>query len=166
VRGPLKGIVRHGCDLARWLAQEFLPLSARATWSSRLTDLCRVLGAVTVASLILFTTRGFAHEPLSEVWYAWVFDVTLAVLMGSLVKEGATWICANLSNASGRDFHRRGVTLGGRAYREVFHADRTWRRSEYGDGETITEWTDRSGQYHRSISGPPPQAGVEGRIPG
>jgi hypothetical protein len=150
----LKGISHRGYNLVRWLAYEFLPLSVRSSLSSRLTDLGRLLGFVTIVSVILLGTRGFAHAPLSEVWYAWVFGVIVAILLGNLVKECAVWVSARIANAFGVDFYRRGVTVDGTSFREVLRSDGTWRRCEFGDLQTTCEWTDRFGACYRSISAP------------
>ena len=152
--GFLKNIGRHGHNVGRWLACEFLPLSVRNTLSSRLTDLGRLLGFVTIVSVILFGTRGFAHAPLSEVWYAWVFGSIVAILLGNLVKECAIWVSARIANAFGVDFYRRGVMLDGTSFREVLRSDGTWRRCEFRDRETVCEWTDAFGACSRSVSGP------------
>jgi len=150
----LKSSSRRSYNVVRWLVSEFLPFSVRNTLSSRLTDLCRLLGLATIVSLMLFGTRGLTDAPLSEVWCAWVFGAIVSIALGNLVKECAIWISARVVNSFCIDFYRRGVTLDGKAFREVFRADGTWRRCEFSDLQTICEWTDQFGACNRSISGP------------
>ncbi len=93
-----------------------------------------------------------ADAALADAWYVWILDVILAVLIGNVVKECAIRVSARVANAFGVDFYRRGLMLDGRAFREVVRADGTWRRCEFGDQETICEWTDSFGACSRSVS--------------
>jgi hypothetical protein len=150
----LKQAGRHAYNVVRWCAYEFLPWSVRNTVSARVTDFCRLLGFVTIVSLMMFQTRGIALTRLSDAWYVWVLDGILAILIGNVVKECAIWLGARITNWFGVDFYRRGVTLGGNSFSEVIHTDGTWRRCEYSDQETICEWTDRFGAINRTVTAP------------
>ena len=149
----LKSIGTLAFNTLRWFAYEFVPMSVRNTLSSRVIDLCRLLAFVTIVSLMIFETRAFALSEWRTGWPVWVLDGILAILIGNIVKECAIWMSARLANAFGVNFHRRGVMLNGRRFSEVFRSDGTWRRCEFGDRETICEWTDRFGACSRSVSG-------------
>ena len=150
----LKNVGVRGCNVLRWLAYEFLPMSVRNTLSSRLTDFCRLLAFATIVSLTMFETRALALHDLRTEWPVWILDVVLATLIGNVVKECAIWVSARIVNSLGIDFRRRGVMLNGKRFSELFRADGTWRRCEFGHGQTICEWTDRFGACSRSITGP------------
>ena len=150
----LRGMGVQGCNVLRWLAYEFLPMSVRNTLSSRVVDFCRLLAFATIVSLTMFETRAFALHDLRTEWPVAILDVLLAILIGNIVKECAIWISARIANSLGVNFHRRGVMLNGKRFSELFRADGTWRRCELGQGETICEWTDRFGACSRSVTGP------------
>ena len=150
----LKNLARHAYNVARWLAYEFLPISVRNTLSSRLADLCRLLGFVTIVSLMIFETGALARSAMPDVWYVWVLDVILAILVGNIVKECAIWVSARIANSLGINFHRKGVMLSGKSFSEVIRSDGTWRRCEFSERETVCEWTDRFGAITRSVTGP------------
>jgi hypothetical protein len=147
----LKGIGSYGYNAARWVTCEFLP-TGRNTMSSRVTDLCRLLGVATITLIMVFETRGLAADALGTRWPVWLLDSILAILIGNLVKETTLWLGARLVNAFGADFYRKGVMLDGKAFTEILHPDGTWRRCEFGDSETTCEWTDRFGACYRSVT--------------
>ena len=134
----------------RWLASEFLPMSVRNTVSSRLADLCRLLGFVTLILVFAFATGGFAAARTPTAWGQWLLDGIVALLIGNVVKECALVVCIRIVNALGRNFYRKGVRLNGTPFRETFNADGSWRRCEYAPGETVCEWTDTFGACNRS----------------
>lgn len=146
-------------NAVRWLAAEFLP-GGRNTVSSRVTDLCRLLGLATIALIMKFETQALAAEHLASQWPVWLLDAALALLMGNLVKEVTTWLGARIVNTLGADFYRKGFMFNGAPFTEIFHPDGTWRRCEFGAHETICEWTDRFGTCHRSVRRPRTESGL------
>ncbi len=129
-------------------------MSGGSTLSSRLTDLCRLLGVGTIVAIMAFETDSFVVEGLRTGWPVWALDGIVAILIGNVVKEVAIWLSARIVNALGADLYRQGVMLNGHAFAEVFRSDGTWRRHEFGDRETICEWTDRFGACSRRVTGP------------
>jgi hypothetical protein len=165
-----KRVAAGGYNVLRWVAYEFLPVSVRNTLSARLVDMCRLLGFAAIVSLTIFETGAFTFRDLHAEWPVLILDGVLAILVGNIVKECAIWVCVRVVNAYGRDFFRRGVMLNGKRFSEVFRSDGTWRRCEFGDRETVCEWTDRFGAISRSVTGPrlelrkgPPSIGKSSR---
>jgi type IV secretory pathway VirB2 component (pilin) len=155
----LRTVAGAAYNAVRWCVSEFLPVSVRNTVSSRLTDLCRLLGFGTLILILAFETGGFASSGGSPpAWGQWLLDAIVAVLIGNLVKELALVLCVRIVNAMGRNFYRKGIRLNGTPFRETFHPDGSWRRCEYRAEETVCEWTDAFGACNRSIVRLSPEA--------
>ncbi len=150
----LKSTGVHGLNVLLWFANEYLPISVRNTMSSRVLDLCRLIAFLTIVALMMFETRAAAFHELRIDWFVFVLDGILAILVGNIVKECAIWVSARIANSLSVNFYRRGVMLNGKRFSEVFRSDGTWRRCEFGDRETVCEWTDRFGAISRSVTGP------------
>jgi hypothetical protein len=126
--------------------------------SSRVGDLCRLLGFGTIFVLMAWATSGLTDRQHESAWPVWILDGIVALLIGNVVKEFAFYLCARVVNSFGRNFYRKGVMLDGKTFNEVFRSDGTWRRCEFGMRETVCEWTDAFGACHKSVSAQGPKS--------
>jgi hypothetical protein len=79
----------------------------------------------------------------------WAVSALTAVLIGNIARELMFVLCSSVAAFRGHAFHRDGVTIGGRTFREIQYPTMTWVRCECGTDEFSCEWTEPTGRCNR-----------------
>ena len=131
---------------------DFLPLPPSAPDSEVLIFVCRLLGCATILGVSAASIQHSGAIPPSRILPFALLMLSVAVLIGNLIKELGILIGGVILNWRGLEFHRTRLTLSGGQMREIYRPDRTWDRYILEAGESIHEWSDLEGECHREVS--------------
>lgn len=134
-----------------WFVYEFLPRPLSWSGMMALVALCRISGCATIVLVLYTCLQGPAPPTPSAMFGLILFACLLALAVGNIIKESAFAFVGHHFNLLGRNFCRKGVTIGGAFYREVWRPDGTWRRVELRHSEFSCEWTNREGECHKRV---------------
>jgi hypothetical protein len=128
-----------------------LPHLQSRTDSGALLFVCRWLGCSTVIAITDLSVRHAGPISPSEVLPFGLFVMTVALLVGNLIKEVAILMGSTMMNRLGLEFRRTRVTLSGAQMNEVYRPDGTWDRCILESAEIIHEWSDPNGKCQREV---------------
>ena len=148
-----KSVLRAGhwavLCLMRWVVFEVLPLPMSARRSNIVGAACRLVGCAVSIGILSVELQASATAHGALLALLWVFSTLTAVLIGNIAREATFTLCLSAANLMGRAFHREGVTLSGRIFREIHYPTMTWARWESGVHEFSYEWTEATGRCNR-----------------
>ena len=132
---------------------DLLPLPPSPPDSEVLIFFCRFLGSATILGVTAVSIQHTGPIPASRIAPFALLVLTIAVLIGSLIKEVGILIGGIVLNWRGLEFRRSRLTLSGGQMTEIYRPNGTWDRSTLETLHTIHEWSDLQGECHREIMG-------------
>jgi hypothetical protein len=135
--------------LVRWVVFEVLPLPIRTTGYPVVGVACRLAGCAVSLGILAVALQASARAHGKVLVLLWAGSALTALLIGNIAREWMFGLCTSVANLMGHAFHRAGVTLGGRAFRETHYPTMTWVRCECGADEFSYEWTEPTGRCSR-----------------
>jgi hypothetical protein len=130
---------------------DFLPLPPSEYFSEAIIFVCRLLGCATIFGVAAFSIQHTGTLPASRIFLFALLVLTVAVLIGNLIKEVGILIGGIALNWRGLEFRRTRLTLSGAQMTEVYRPDGTWDRYVRESLHTTHEWSDLQGECHRKI---------------
>ena len=154
---PWAGFRRAGLRVfwaVRWFAWEFLAISLRGDRSAIWVALSRVVGWLAICGVLHVALSGGVANDSFAAALQLTASAVLAIALGNLARECTVSVAAQLAVSLGREFWRKGATLDGRTYTEIFRIDGTWMRCVVGSDLTVCEWTDPYGACNKVVTRP------------
>jgi hypothetical protein len=133
---------------------DLLPLPPSPPDSEVLIFFCRFLGSATILGVTALSIQHAGRIPASRITPFVLLVLTVAVLIGNLVKEVGILIGGIALNWRGLEFRRSRLTLSGAQMTEIYRPNGTWDRSTLETLHTIHEWSDLRGECHQEIVSP------------
>lgn len=130
---------------------DFLPLPPSASFSTAIIFVCRILGCATIFGVAAVSIQHAGAIPTSRLILFAPPVLTIAVLIGNLVKEVGILVGGVVLNWQGLEFCRARLTLSGAQMTEVYRPDGTWDRYIRESLHTTHEWSDQRGECHREL---------------
>ena len=149
----VSAMIRVVCTAIRNYLLDFLPLPPSAPYSEVVIFVCRLLGCATILGVTTVSIQHAGAIPATRVFPFVLLVLTVAVMMGNLIKEVGILIGGIVLNWRSLGFRRTRSTLSGAQMTEIYRPDGTWDRYIREPLDTIHEWLDRQGECHREILG-------------
>ena len=139
------------CTAIRNYLLDLLPLPRSAPHSELVVFVCRLLACATIVCVAALSIQHAEGIPVSRLFPFALLVLTVAVLVGNLVKEVGVLIGGIVLNWRGLEFRRIRLTLNGARMTEIYRPDGTWDRYIREALHSIHEWLDLQGECHREI---------------
>jgi len=130
---------------------DLLPLPRSTACSEVVIFACRLLGCTAVAAIADVSLQHAGEISASQVFPFGLLVMTVALLVGNLIKEVSIVVGATAMTRLGLKFRRTRLTLNGAQSYEAYQADGTWDRYMLEKNEIIHEWSDCNGECHREV---------------
>jgi hypothetical protein len=144
-------MIRPLCTAIRSYLLDLLPLPPPASYSEAVIFVCRVLGCATILGVTAVSIQHAESIPPSRILPFALLVLSVAVLVGNLIKELGILIGGIVLNWRGLEFRRTRLTLSGGQMREIYRPNGTWDGSIRETLYTIHEWSDLQGECHQEI---------------
>jgi hypothetical protein len=132
---------------------DLLPIPRSPSDSEVLIFFCRFLGSATIIGVTAVSIQHAGPILVSRIAPFALLVLTVAILIGNLVKEVGILIGGIVLNWRGLEFRRIRSTLSGAQMTEIYRPNGTWDRSTLETLHTIHEWSDLQGECHQEIVG-------------
>jgi hypothetical protein len=140
------------CTPIRSYLLDLLPLPPSAPYSEVVIFVCRLLGCAAIVGVTAVSIQHAGAVSASRIFPLGLLMLTVAVLVGNLIKEVGILIGGLAINWRGLEFRRTRFTLSGAQMSEVYRRDGTWDRYIRESVEITHEWLDLKGECHQEIS--------------
>jgi hypothetical protein len=130
---------------------DLLPRPRSVDYSEGVIFVCRLLGCAAIVAITDVSIQHAGAISASQVFPFGLLVTTVALPVGNLIKEVAILIGGIAINWSGLEFRRTRLTLNGAQISELYRPDGTWDRYILETAETIHEWSDLDGGFHREV---------------